>query len=238
MDIDKTAINKARATYYGFFASLFPFSFGTEQCEHLDKTLDLLCLHPLDEQSERALNNMQRRLNTRGFAALKNENERLFFRPDTVSIPMTASYFNERRDDGRKRLQMIEYLHASSFRRNSVEFKEHEDHIEFILLFLQTMIIQELDGDTDANALSRAVFEDVLNEMIDPFIDQLLTHHHSSFYRQVALALQSFIDFERIFFEVGKPPRQSAVDQPRKAVSGDHRFAAAGCIKIGQEDRY
>ncbi|MCB2215628.1 TorD/DmsD family molecular chaperone [Desulfofustis glycolicus] len=235
MDSEKRAIHKARAVYYGLFASLFPFSFDAEYFDDLEKSVDLLGRHPLDEQSGRALKNMKRRLKNRGFLALKNENERLFYRPDTASIPTTASYFCENRDDGRKRLQMIEYLLASPFRRNSDEFKEHEDHLEFIMRFMQRLIIEELGGNANAGLLGEKVFQNVLNEMVDALIDQLREHQYSSFYRQAALVLESFIAFERVFLRVNKPREQSAVASRTHQHPGDQQAVMSRCVKMGQD---
>ncbi len=60
--MDTTAINKARIIYYGLFSSLFSFSMGKEKYETIVNAVDLLQRNPIDEQSEKALSNMKRRL--------------------------------------------------------------------------------------------------------------------------------------------------------------------------------
>jgi len=231
--MDTQAIDKARIVFYGFFSSLFSFTFNEENFQHIKTCLDQLCHAPLDEQSELAFKNMKRRVEKRGFAALKSESDRVFYNFLEAPVPMTASFILEGRDDGAKRVEMIDYLQESAYRRNSSEYKEHEDHIEFILLFLQRMIIEELEGKAGARGLFLKVFVNILNPMLDEFLEGLAEHRHSSFYRQAALALASFLAFERLYLYVGKPQPQSK-PKNHAGSSKDGRRAETGCIRLQQ----
>lgn len=206
--MDNAAINKARIVYYGLFSSVFSFSMDKEKYEAIVSAVDILQQNPIDEQSEKALTNMKRRLTNGGYAALEKECDRVFYSPTTALVPMTASFYNEQRDDGRKRVEMINYVLESKFRRDADAYKEHEDHIEFVMQFLQKMIELELQGDRGARELEEKVFAHILNGMVDEFGDKLFSHEESFFYKQVVLALRSFIDLERIYLNIPQPEKQ------------------------------
>lgn len=229
--MDSVGINKARIVYYGLFSSLFSFCMGQDEFANIVKALDILSANPIDEQSEKAFTNMKRRLEKGGYIALKNESDRIFYNPTTTFVPMTASYYIEKRDDGTKRMEMLSYVLESKFRRNTNQFKEHEDHIEFVLLFMQKLINEELQGDASAHLLSKKVFATVLNGMIDEFGDNLFNHEKSYFYKQAALALRSFIDFERLFHNIARPAKDepNTIDKPHL---DRNKRQSKECIKL------
>jgi TorA maturation chaperone TorD len=206
--MDKHAINKARAVYYGLFASLLT---GVENPDRLDvmvQTIEKLIQNPLDEHSQKALNNMLTMLSEGGHKALKEENDNVFFNPYSGFIPVTASYYDEKRDDGKKRLEMVNYVLQSTFRRDTETFKELEDHIGFIVLFMQKLIEAELAGDMNAGQLSAKVFTTVLNGFIDEFIANLHRHPSSCFYAEFAVVLHVFIELERLYLGVSRPAKE------------------------------
>jgi TorA maturation chaperone TorD len=230
--MDHDAINKARVIYYGLFSSFFSFNIKKDDYEMLVSAVEILLQSPLDEQSENALTKIQRRLHKAGFSGLKEESDRVFYSPTSTFVPMTASYYIEQRDDGSKRLEMIQYISESKFRRNSEEYKEHEDHIEFILRFLQKLIIEELNGDISSHQLAKKIFANVLNEIIDDFSDNLFDHEKSSLFKQVALVLRSFIDFERFYFNINKPGNIDKKAHARTKIKKSKK-QSQGCVKLG-----
>ncbi|MBP6324805.1 MAG: molecular chaperone TorD family protein [Sulfurospirillum sp.] len=203
--MNKEAINKARAVYYGLFASLLTFFDNPNDLKAIEKTIDLLAKNPLDEESSFALSNMQNLLITHGYAFLKEESDNVFFNPYSAYIPVTASFYLESRDDGQKRLEMVNYVLSSKFRRDTTKFKELEDHIGFIVLFLQKLIEEEIAGDTKSALLAREVFENILNPFVDMFIEALYAHESSIFYQECAVVMRSFIALERLYLQVQKP---------------------------------
>ncbi len=230
--MESTAINKARIVYYGLFSSLFSFNMKEDKYKKIVQYVDILSTSPIDEQTEKALINIKRRIKKGGYIAVKMESDRIFFNPTTTFIPMTASYYIEHRDNGNKRIEMINYVFESKFRRDTDQFKEHEDHIEFILLFIQKLIHEELEGDTSAPILARKVFSHILNEMIDDFSLNLFNHEKSFFYKQIALALRSFIDFERLYFNVQKPVKTEPNNLAKPNIKKDKQQPRE-CIKLG-----
>ena len=206
--MNKEAINKARAVYYGLFASLLTFFDNPNDIKMIQKTIDVLAQNPLDEQSKLAFSNMQNMLIKEGYTFLKEESDTVFFSPYAAYIPVTASFYAENRDDGKMRLDMVKYVLSSNFRRDSEKFKELEDHIGFIVLFMQKLIEEELAGDEKSAQLSREVFINILNPFVDEFLLALHVHESSHFYQNFAVVMQSFIALERLFLVVQKPYKE------------------------------
>ena len=140
-----------------------------------------------------------------GFDALKTEIDRVFCSPATGFLPTTASFYTEGRDDGAKRVEMTEFILQSRFRKNNTAYKENEDHIGFVFMFMQRLLMDSLQGDEDARALSGRVFTNILNLFLDDFANQLMQHGESGFFKQVALILRSFTELERVYHNVCKP---------------------------------
>ncbi|SKB39164.1 TorD/DmsD family molecular chaperone [Malaciobacter marinus] len=195
-------LNKARAIYYGLFCSLFSFINEKKEYENIVNTIEFLSSNPIDEYSEKSFCNMKEFLKTKGIEGLKEESNDLFFSPSTTFIPVTASYYCEDRDDGEKRVQMTNLVLKSKFRKDNNNFKEAEDHICFILNFIQKLIEEDLSQDK--NELIYEVYTQVLNEIIDSFIEKIYKHESSIFYKDVAVALKVFIELERALLNIAK----------------------------------
>jgi len=230
--MDNVAINKARIVYYGLFSSLLAFNMTEKSFETAVQALEILSQNPIDEQSELAFANMQRRLTKTGYSGLLKENNRVFCNPMHAPVPTTASFYHDGRDDGPKRVEMIDYVLKSKYRRNADSYKEHEDHIEFVMLFLQKLIAEELGGNAEARKLASEVFGNIYNIMIDAFTDNLFAHEQSFFYKQVALALRSFTEFERLYLNIGQPEKVAGSKQ-HKPVQVREKNDSGGCIKMG-----
>lgn len=213
--IDHQSISKARIIYYGVFASAFAFNFTRKEYDCIQQGIQHLLTSPMDHQSGLALSEMQKITDSKGFEGLKQESDQVFFSPTTTMLPTTASYYYEKRDDGSQRLMMIDYLLQSSFRKNSDEFKENEDHIEFIFLFIQRLIEDELNGNQKAAELAREVFTNILDGMIDQFRDNVFNHENSDFYRHVAVLLSSFMEMEREYLAIERQAATELKDMTR-----------------------
>ncbi|PID75524.1 MAG: hypothetical protein CSB23_03000 [Deltaproteobacteria bacterium] len=229
--MDHLAINKARVVYYSFFASFFAFDFGKDHYDRGVHALEALIQSPIDEQSALAFSNLKRRCKNGGFAAFARENNNIFSDPSSEPIPTTASFYDENRDDGRQRLRMIDYVIQSKYRRNAESFKEHEDHIEFILLFLARLIEEQTQGVKPSGDLAKAVFTNILNPMLDDFTDNLFNHRQSFIYKQLALALRSFTELERVYLDVGKPTKTNNRKRTR-AEEIQKKGTEQGCIRM------
>lgn len=203
--MNRNDINKARIVYYQLFSSLFSFNMEENDYDTILRSVEILRKNPIDQESGKALDSLYLSLQRDKYASLKDESDLIFYNPLTSIVPMTASFYSEGRDDGHKRVEMINYLIQSPFRRDSKKYRENEDHIEFSCLFMSYIIEEELHGKEYAMDLSKNVFISIFNEMINPFFETLFGHEKSVFYRHVAIIARSFFDFERVFFDVAPP---------------------------------
>ena len=190
-------INSARAIFYGLFASVFTFVETDKNFNEIQNTINLLAKNPLDTNSDEALNMMSSMIKDKGFEGLKDESNMVFYSPSTAYIPMTASYYCESRDDGKKRREMLDFVNLSNFRRDSTKYKENEDNVAFIFNFMHHLIQNTLNGDADSEKISRGVFEHILNEVVDQFASNVYEHNNSVFYKNMAVVLKVFIEYER-----------------------------------------
>ena len=198
-------IDKARMTYYGLFSTALSFLERDEKYQNIKNAVDYLSKYPFEENSAEALINMKNFLNDNSFLGLKDESNIVFFSPSTKYIPMTASYYDESRDDGKKRMEMFNYLAQSKFRRDESVYKESEDHIGFVFNFMNKLIEDNLNGEKESELLAKKVFNNILNEMVDLFSSNLYNHENANFYKNLALVLKVFIEFERHYYNLSKP---------------------------------
>jgi TorA maturation chaperone TorD len=209
--MDKKAINQARAIYYGLFSSLFAFVLEEERFAGVEETIEILLQNPIDENSKKALKNMNSIIKVKGNKFLIDEYDGIFYDLTCNPVSTTASFYEEDRDDGKKRILMVDYVLQSNYRRNTQKYTDLEDDIGFVLSFMQKLILDEIDGDEKAGFLEKEVFEKVLNNFVDEFIDNVYMHENSAFYQEVALLLKIFIEFERVFLGVKKPKEKVKV---------------------------
>lgn len=192
---DIESINNARIIYYRLFSSLFSFIDLESDYTFIKDTVSYLEKKPIEENSSNALKEMNSFLLENSLNTLKEENNELFFSPSTTFIPLTASFYDEGRDDGKKRLEMIDFLLESNFRKNNLTFEQSEDEISFILKFLENLI--EENKSLQINNLFKETFENILNNFVDEFIDNIYNHESSVFYKNVVILFKVFIEMER-----------------------------------------
>ena len=228
--MNENQINTARGVFYGLFASVFTFFETDKDFKTLQNTIDVLSQNPLDPNSEEALLTMKNILDTQGFAALKEEANSIFYSPSTAYIPMSASYYCESRDDGKKRQEMLEFVNLSNFRRDTERYKDNEDTIAFIFNFMHHLIQNSLEGDEHSQKITRAVFERVLNLIVDDFIQNLYAHKQSHFYKEIAIVLKVFIEFERQLYSI-KAVRTEEVEHTAKTYGNKEKVAAQNKAK-------
>ncbi len=223
--MDKKAINQARVVYYGLFSALFAFVLEGERYKGVKETLEFLSKNPLDENSKKAIDNMLSIINAIGLKQLEREFDAIFYDLSSDPVPTTASFYEEERDDGKKRAIMVDYVLQSNFRRDTKKFTDLEDDIGFVLSFMQKLIEDELNGNDKAGFLEREVFRNVLNNFVDEFIENVYMHENSAFYQEVTLLLKVFIEFERVFLGFQKPKQVEKVKKEKKVNISDAEAA-------------
>ena len=208
--INKESVNKARSLYYGFLSKMFVFTTSEQRYAGMNEALDVMIKNPMDENSEEALKEIHAFLTTYGQDALIQEYDDIFHNPAYKVVRNTASYYDEGVESGHKRLAVKNFLAKTKLRRDELNFKENEDSVGFILTFMHELIELIMRGQKEYENIQHCLFVEVINPFIDEFIVNVYEHKMSRAYESVAIILNAFVAFERMYFEVAKPPVKEA----------------------------
>ncbi|WP_149719669.1 molecular chaperone [Campylobacter concisus] len=195
--MDKNII-KARSYFYEFLAYPMFFYTNDEKFSRWKEQLKYLSANPLSEDSDVAFKNLDK-FSFEEFS--KEQNDVLF---GFTNIPLSASFYEEGRDNGAARLRVIECLKLSPYRRDSELCKDSEDYVGFIFLAMATFLKDEFN---DAKNISNKLFSETLNLFVDEFGSLLLAHKEANFFKSYAVILKDFIDLERSILNVEAPAK-------------------------------
>ena len=191
-------ITKARAYFYEFLAYPLFFHTSDEKFARWREQLSYLAQNPLSEQSAEAFANLDKF----SFKELVNEQNEVLF--GFTNIPLSASFYEEGRDNGAARLRVIHCLNLSPYRRDKELCKDSEDYVGFIFLAMATFLNDEFNG---AKNISDKLFGETLNLFVDEFGSLLLAHKNANFFRSYAIILKDFIELERAVLNVEAPAK-------------------------------
>ncbi|WP_107709217.1 formate dehydrogenase-specific chaperone [Campylobacter concisus] len=195
--MDKNII-KARSYFYEFLAYPMFFYTNDEKFSRWKEQLRYLSANPLSEDSDVAFKNLDK-FSFEEFS--KEQNDVLF---GFTNIPLSASFYEEGRDNGAARLRVIECLKLSPYRRDSELCKDSEDYVGFIFLAMATFLKDEFN---DAKNISNKLFSETLNLFVDEFGSLLLAHKEANFFKSYTIILKDFIDLERSILNVEAPAK-------------------------------
>ena len=195
--MDKNII-KARSYFYEFLAYPMFFYTNDEKFSRWKEQLKYLSANPLSEDSDVAFKNLDK-FSFEEFS--KEQNDVLF---GFTNIPLSASFYEEGRDNGAARLRVIECLKLSPYRRDSELCKDSEDYVGFIFLAMATFLKDEFN---DAKNISNKLFSETLNLFVDEFGSLLLAHKEANFFKSYTIILKDFIDLERSILNVEAPAK-------------------------------
>ena len=195
--MDKNII-KARSYFYEFLAYPMFFYTNDEKFSRWKEQLRYLSANPLSEDSDAAFKSLDK-FSFEEFS--KEQNDVLF---GFTNIPLSASFYEEGRDNGAARLRVIECLKLSPYRRDSELCKDSEDYVGFIFLAMATFLKDEFD---DAKNISNKLFSETLNLFVDEFGSLLLAHKEANFFKSYTIILKDFIDLERSILNVEAPAK-------------------------------
>ena len=195
--MDKNII-KARSYFYEFLAYPMFFYTNDEKFSRWKEQLKYLSANPLSEDSNIAFKNLDK-FSFEEFS--KEQNDVLF---GFTNIPLSASFYEEGRDNGAARLRVIECLKLSPYRRDSELCKDSEDYVGFIFLAMATFLKDEFN---DAKNISNKLFSEILNLFVDEFGSLLLAHKEANFFKSYTIILKDFIDLERSILNVEAPAK-------------------------------
>ena len=222
--LNKESVNKARSLYYGFLSKLFVFTTSPSRYEGLAEALEVMAQNPLDENSGEALREIQLFLAHNGESAFIQEYDDVFHNPSYKVVRNTASYYDEGVESGRKQLEVKNFLAKTKIRRNEQYFKENEDSVGFIFTFMHELIELIMNEQKEYDSLQHCLYTEVINPFIDEFIVKVYEHPMARIYKSVAIVLNAFMAFERLYFDVAKPPLKEVErvqkPQPLEMVSG------------------
>jgi len=198
-------ITKARALYYNLFANFFIMSADTKNYLGIISLVNLLKEKALDTNSEVALENLSSLLDPTSNISLMEEYDDLFYNPMSKNIRLTASFYDEGVESGKKRVEMLQFLAKTKIRRDEKEFYEYEDSIGFIFSFLAELCDLVANGEEEYENTIHCVFSEILNDFADDVAKVLYEQESSKIYKELMIVLHSFLEFERLYLNVTKP---------------------------------
>lgn len=212
--LHKASANKARSLYYGFFSKLFVFTARQERYKDIEKALNIMIEHSLDDASHEALIAFQSFWKTEGEQALIQEYDDIFHNPAYPCVRNTTSYYDEEVESGHQRLIVKNFLAQTTLRRDEQNFKENEDSFGFIFTFMHELVEGIMQEQKEYEHLQTSLFTEVINPFVDAFIERVYSHPKAKAYQSIAIVLNTFMAFERMYFEVAKPPLKE--DTPKR----------------------
>ncbi|MDC0933063.1 molecular chaperone TorD family protein [Arcobacteraceae bacterium] len=198
-------ITKARGLYYNLFANFFIVSSDTKNYLGIISLINILKDKSLDSSSQEALNNLADLLDPISNVKLMEEYDALFYSPMSKNIRLTASFYDEGVESGKKRLEMIQFIGKTKLRRDEKEFYEYEDFIGFIFAFLAELCDLVANGEKIYENTIHCIFDQILNDFADDVAKVLYEHDSSKIYKELMIVLHSFLEFERLYLDVSKP---------------------------------
>ncbi|QOR01526.1 TorD/DmsD family molecular chaperone [Campylobacter sp. 2014D-0216] len=188
-------IDLSRKYFYEFFSKAFNF-IDEEEFEIWHKQVLALAQSPLDE----SLKPDFEKLCVCNFASFKEEQNSVFFDFSYVNVPISASFYDEGRDDGKMKLQACEIIRKTKFRKKE-ECRQSEDEFGFLFAFMASIIEHDLK-------VAQQLFRFVINPVVDEFIEKLQIHKNSNFYIAIANIMKVFFVSERAYLEVQAPVKK------------------------------
>ena len=199
-------ILKARAYYYEFLAFCFFFCQDEKSYAKWMEQANFLATSPFNENCDfTAILNS----NFDDFCAEQNS---VLFDLSYANVPLTASFYDEGRDSGLKRMKAIEILKASKYRPNKENFSDCEDFVGFLFL-LMTRFLKDFDDES-----AKRVFSELINDFIDELCELLNAHSNAKIFKTLSVILMEFISLEREYYNL-KAPAKKAVSVAKTAMA-------------------
>lgn len=191
---------KARLYYYEFASSALTFYEDENKFTNMHEQIKELEKFPIADENKADFETMKKF----DFKQFKDEQNALFFNLSYSNIPTTASFYDEGRDNGKARLDVINIIKKSKYRRNEKTCKEGEDFIGFIFALMSTFLQDESNTGIQ-NGLSEELFKISINNFIDEFLDMITSSKYAIFYKSYANIMRNFIALERSLLDIVAP---------------------------------
>lgn len=209
MTQEEIQINKARSIHYLLLGILFSYKALEHNQALAIQILEQIYANPINDQTQKDSQILLNELEKGNIQEIEDEFELLFINNFTQkAINLTASFYDEGWEFGEKCLKIRDLILESEFRKNE-DFIEPEDHLGFLLLFCSSLLEK---SNPCSIAMSKKVFEEILNDYVNFIVLEILKNKKAKFYKSIAKILGSFMEFERLYLEVTPPPLEEFID--------------------------
>ncbi|WP_103648873.1 TorD/DmsD family molecular chaperone [Campylobacter concisus] len=210
-----------RGLYYSLFSRFFVFSQGADRFSGVNAMLGLASAHALNEESAAAIMRIQAKFDEKNSQNLADEFDEIFH---ALPSPLrnSLSYYDEGYEVGHACAKVRKILARTDIRRDEAKFKENEDNVGFVFALMSEFIARESELELYGE-LEEQLFKEIINPNIDEFINDLFNHESSKIYKDVAVLLQGFIEFERVVLSAPRPINQG---ENKKTLDGVSRSEA------------
>jgi hypothetical protein len=183
--------------------------------------LGLASAHALNEESAAAIMRIQAKFDEKNPQNLADEFDEIFH---ALPSPLrnSLSYYDEGYEVGHACAKVRKILARTDIRRDEAKFKENEDNVGFVFALMSEFIARESELELYGE-LEEQLFKEIINPNIDEFINDLFNHESSEVYKDVAVLLQGFIEFERVVLSAPRPINQG---ENKKTLDGVSRSEA------------
>ncbi|WP_462106420.1 TorD/DmsD family molecular chaperone [Campylobacter concisus] len=195
-----------RGLYYSLFSRFFVFSQEADRFSGVNAMLGLASAHALNEESAAAIMRIQAKFDEKNSQNLADEFDEIFH---ALPSPLrnSLSYYDEGYEVGHACAKVRKILARTDIRRDEAKFKENEDNVGFVFALMSEFIARESELELYGE-LEEQLFKEIINPNIDEFINDLFNHESSEVYKDVAVLLQGFIEFERVVLNAPRPINQ------------------------------
>lgn len=210
-----------RGLYYSLFSRFFVFSQEADRFSGVNAMLGLASAHALNEESADAIMRIQAKFDEKNSQNLADEFDEIFH---ALPSPLrnSLSYYDEGYEVGHACAKVRKILARTDIRRDEAKFKENEDNVGFVFALMSEFIARESELELYGE-LEEQLFKEIINPNIDEFINDLFNHESSEIYKDVAVLLQGFIEFERVVLSAPRPINQG---KNKKTLDGVSRSEA------------
>ena len=192
-----------RGLYYSLFSRFFVFSQDTDRFSGVNAMLGLASAYALNEESAAAIMRIQAKFDEKNPQNLADEFDEIFHAPPSP-LRNSLSYYDEGYEVGHACAKVRKILARTGLRRDEAKFKENEDNVGFVFALMSEFIARESEQELYGE-LEEQLFKEIINPNIDEFINNLFNHESSEIYKDVAVLLQGFIEFERVVLSAPRP---------------------------------
>lgn len=210
-----------RGLYYSLFSRFFVFSQDADRFKGVNAMLGLASAHALNEESAAAIMRIQARFDEKNPQNLADEFDEIFHAPPSP-LRNSLSYYDEGYEVGHACAKVRKILARTDLRRDETKFKENEDNVGFVFVLMSEFIARESELELYGE-LEEQLFKEIINPNIDEFIEGLFNHESSEIYKDVAVLLQGFVEFERVVLSAPRPINQG---ENKKTLDGVSRSEA------------